>query len=147
MTTLKARLAKFPPFLCIALSKVACDARSGKMRSRVYRRRLNGEPLPADHARLYRRITREEVASRGKLSVKCVQRLTQAMSWQAVQVPTMLAFLLGCGLELGSDSQMAHLLYREMNHPHPFGHLDRKQYRLFLRRMEDFNKVRTSAAA
>jgi transcriptional regulator with XRE-family HTH domain len=107
--SLAQRLEDYPPFLvfCSTLVKkprmsAAEEKRriqlSNRRRSKKWRRWWNKRRKKARYVN-YRRISREEIAARSGLSVATVTAISQKVTWDSVEVRTMLAFLKGCDFD------------------------------------------------
>lgn len=146
--TLRERLERFPPFLCVALSRVKTapltqaekQSKYWNRKARAKRRRLRQRGIELPKKPLWRRLDLDEIAAFGHLNPKLVTRLSSMKDWNQIGVFTMLRFLEVCGVDLMRIAKETRFIRYGLATNKAFQHLTKPQMARFAKMVREWRK-------
>jgi len=138
--TLKERLDRFPPFLCLALARVRMPAmtaaelkaRHWNNKARLQKWALKRKGIEIPRRSMWRRITLDELSERAHIDRETVGKLAGQTDWSKFSVFTMLRFISACGIDLCHVKNQHLQIKSGAQKNKAFGHLNKVQMEQFL---------------
>lgn len=95
--------------------------------------------LLAKHPRGAGPLSTIEIAERSGLSTATVEAISQATSWQGIDIPTAKAFLQACDIDLANAAQYKRIMvYQRVDRPNKYRYLKRSaEWDSYYRPMRD----------
>jgi hypothetical protein len=151
--TLRQRLDEFPPFLCLALSRVKTEKLTKEQiksrfsgAARRKRDNLRRAGRPKERKQLYRRMTLEEVIEKSGVPGWYVrEKLARLTSWNTVQIDDALRFMDACGIDLTHIARNHSFIRRNAIKNKAFWHLTSQQKAELAERLKEWKRVKSSA--
>lgn len=139
--TLRERLDRFPPFLCVALARVKVSpltqaekqVKYWNRKARENRRRLRSRGIALPKRPAWRRLTLLELADKAHISVRLIKDLTVKTHWHGVSVFTFVRLTETCGIDLLRIKSKLKYLKDGLGNNRAFAHLNPQQMRQVIR--------------
>lgn len=141
--TLDQRLQKFPPFLCLALSRIKIIPFSKKEAYERWKQRRKGRKTKRRYQ--WRRMNREEISALSGIHYKRVSRIGRRISWDGVKVRDMLAFMKACNVDVCHATYQREFMKYTASIGQAFRHLNPDQRRIFVATMRRYKEAMASS--
>lgn len=147
--TERQRLAKYPPWLCLAMTVERREPETKwkrqERRTKLKRLQRKGIATPRKLWRhRYRRISRAEIESRSGLSKRKINRISSSLTWDKIPIGEGLRFREACKIDLCHLERLGGHLVKMLKSTRPFGHLDPKQYQKFVVQLRKFKQSQST---